>query len=227
MSLTVAPFIIRNPTNKKTRLATICTMPYRDPKLELMLRIVAPGKTPDQRTPNNHDKARPKIIKPHQKMPVLLPLDDSLISNPNKETTPAMSANRPAVQKLSLGTHGFSPVRTYTVTRVTFNPSRAHYKHRRPHSDFSLFAFGEDSFFVDLTYVFKPTFQKLACFFDIFSHSGAHIQTEITHSVDYDIPQWSEGNKTPRELNEFVDEAIAYVLEAPLYYLDVNGLTKY
>jgi hypothetical protein len=91
-------------------------MPYRDPKLEVMLRIVALGKTTDQRTPNNHDKARPKIIEPHQKMPVLLPWNDSLISNPNKETTPAMSVNRPAVQKLSLDTSGFSPVRTYTVT---------------------------------------------------------------------------------------------------------------
>jgi multimeric flavodoxin WrbA len=32
--------------------------------------------------------------------------------------------------------------------------------------------------------------------------------------------------KTPGELNEIVDKADAYVLGAPLYYLDVNGLTK-
>ncbi len=48
-------------------------------------------------------------------------------------------------------------------------------------------------------------------------------QTEIIYIIDYDIPQWSEGHKTPRELNEIVDEADAYVLGAPLYYLDVNG----
>jgi multimeric flavodoxin WrbA len=51
-------------------------------------------------------------------------------------------------------------------------------------------------------------------------------QTEIMHLIDYDIPQWSEGHKTPRELNEIVDKADAYVLGAPLYCLDVNGLTK-
>jgi hypothetical protein len=63
--------------------------------------------------------------------------------------------------------------------------------------------------------------------FDIFSNSDVYTQTEVTHSIDYYIPQWSEGNKTPRKLNEFVNEADAYVLEVPLYYLDVNGLTKY
>ena len=49
---------------------------------------------------------------------------------------------------------------------------------------------------------------------------------EIIYLIDYDIPQWSEGRKTPRELNEIVVKADAYVLGAPLYYLDVNGLTK-
>ena len=49
---------------------------------------------------------------------------------------------------------------------------------------------------------------------------------EIIYLIDYDIPQWSEGHKTPSELNEIVDKADAYVLGAPLYYLDVNGLTK-
>jgi len=51
-------------------------------------------------------------------------------------------------------------------------------------------------------------------------------QTEITYLIDYDTPQWSEGHKTPRELNEIVDKADAYVLGAPLYYLDVSGLTN-
>ena len=52
-------------------------------------------------------------------------------------------------------------------------------------------------------------------------------QTEIVYLVDYDIPQWSEGHTiAPRELSEIVDKADAYVLGAPVYYLDVNGLTK-
>jgi multimeric flavodoxin WrbA len=32
-------------------------------------------------------------------------------------------------------------------------------------------------------------------------------QTEIIYLIDYDVPQWSEGHKTPRELNEIVDKA--------------------
>jgi len=55
----------------------------------------------------------------------------------------------------------------------------------------------------------------------------AGAQTEITYLVDYEIPQWSEGGrKAPEELNEVVDGADAYVLGAPVYYLDVNGLAK-
>ena len=55
----------------------------------------------------------------------------------------------------------------------------------------------------------------------------AGAQTEIIYLVDYEIPQWSEGGrKAPEELNEVVDGADAYVLGAPVYYLDVNGLTK-
>lgn len=52
-------------------------------------------------------------------------------------------------------------------------------------------------------------------------------QTEIIYLVDYEIPQWSEGSrKAPEELDDVVDGADAYVLGAPVYYLDVNGLTK-
>jgi len=55
----------------------------------------------------------------------------------------------------------------------------------------------------------------------------AGAQTEIVCLVDYEIPQWSEGRKkAPEELDEVVDGADAYVLGAPVYYLDVNGLTK-
>jgi len=51
-------------------------------------------------------------------------------------------------------------------------------------------------------------------------------QIEIIYLIDCDIPRWSEGHKTPGELNEIVNKADAYILGAPLYYLDVNGLTK-
>jgi len=55
----------------------------------------------------------------------------------------------------------------------------------------------------------------------------AGAQTEIIYLVDYEIPQWSEGGKrAPEELSEIVDGSDAYVLGAPVYYLDVNGLTK-
>ena len=33
---------------------------------------------------------------------------------------------------------------------------------------------------------------------------------EIIHLIDYDIPQWSEGHKTPKELNEIVEKADAF-----------------
>ena len=52
-------------------------------------------------------------------------------------------------------------------------------------------------------------------------------ETGIIYLIDYDIPQWSEDHKkAPGELSEIVDKADAYVLGAPVYYLDINGLTK-
>ena len=55
----------------------------------------------------------------------------------------------------------------------------------------------------------------------------ASAQTEIIYLVDHEIPQWTEGHKrAPEELNDVMDGADAYVLGAPVYYLDVNGLTK-
>jgi len=54
--------------------------------------------------------------------------------------------------------------------------------------------------------------------------AGGH--TEIIYSIDYDIPQCSDDHKTSEELNKVVDAADAYVLGAPVYYLDVNRLTK-
>jgi len=55
----------------------------------------------------------------------------------------------------------------------------------------------------------------------------AGAETEIVYLIDYDIPQWSEDHKkAPEELSEIVDKADAYVLGAPVYIGDVNGLTK-
>ena len=55
----------------------------------------------------------------------------------------------------------------------------------------------------------------------------AGADTEIIYLIDYDIPQWSESHKTaPEELCLLMGEADAYVLGAPVYCLDENGLTK-
>jgi NAD(P)H-dependent FMN reductase len=55
----------------------------------------------------------------------------------------------------------------------------------------------------------------------------AGADTEIIYLIDYDIPQWSEGpRRAPETLSEIVDGADAYVLGAPVYYLDINGLAK-
>jgi NAD(P)H-dependent FMN reductase len=55
----------------------------------------------------------------------------------------------------------------------------------------------------------------------------AGADTEIIYLIDYDIPHWSENHRnTPEELSEIVNRADAYVLGAPVYFLDINGLTK-
>ena len=55
----------------------------------------------------------------------------------------------------------------------------------------------------------------------------AGAETEIIYLIDYDIPQWSEEHTTaPEELIQIMDNADAYVLGAPVYVLDINGLTK-
>lgn len=52
-------------------------------------------------------------------------------------------------------------------------------------------------------------------------------QTKIVHLVEYEIKQWSDQQKSgPVELNEMMGEVDAFVLGAPVYYLDINGLTK-
>ena len=54
---------------------------------------------------------------------------------------------------------------------------------------------------------------------------GAYM--EIAYLVDYDIKPWSdESMRAPEDLNRILRNSDAYVLGAPVYYLDVNGLTK-
>ena len=52
-------------------------------------------------------------------------------------------------------------------------------------------------------------------------------ETGIIFLVDYDIKPWSEEHKrAPEELNDILKRADGYILGAPVYYLDINGLTK-
>ena len=43
---------------------------------------------------------------------------------------------------------------------------------------------------------------------------------------DYKIPFYTEEAKCPEELNRLCEEADALVIGAPVYYGDINGLTK-
>jgi len=55
----------------------------------------------------------------------------------------------------------------------------------------------------------------------------AGADTEITYLIEYDIPQWTSRKvRLPEELKEIMDKADAYVLGAPVYILEINGLTK-
>ncbi len=52
-------------------------------------------------------------------------------------------------------------------------------------------------------------------------------ESRIVYLIDYDIRPWTpESPKAPEELNEIMREADGYIIGAPVYYLDVNGLTK-
>ncbi|RLF20840.1 MAG: hypothetical protein DRZ82_00995 [Thermoprotei archaeon] len=54
---------------------------------------------------------------------------------------------------------------------------------------------------------------------------GAKVRT--IYLMDYDIRPWTlENPKAPEELNEIMREADGYIIGAPVYYLDINGLTK-
>lgn len=41
--------------------------------------------------------------------------------------------------------------------------------------------------------------------------------------LDYDVPEWSEGPKTLRELNEIVDNADAYILGSFIVLFGCNS----
>lgn len=50
---------------------------------------------------------------------------------------------------------------------------------------------------------------------------------ELLYLIDYDLKPWTpEHGKAPERLNEFMRKADGYVVGSPVYYLDVNGLTK-
>lgn len=52
-------------------------------------------------------------------------------------------------------------------------------------------------------------------------------ETRVIHLVDYEIKPWTdETRRAPEELNTLLRNADGYILGAPVYYLDVNGLTK-
>ncbi|MCD6443464.1 NAD(P)H-dependent oxidoreductase [Candidatus Bathyarchaeota archaeon] len=54
---------------------------------------------------------------------------------------------------------------------------------------------------------------------------GASVK--LVYLVDYDLKPWTpEHGSAPEELNELMRRADGYVVGSPVYYLDVNGLTK-
>ncbi len=56
---------------------------------------------------------------------------------------------------------------------------------------------------------------------------SAGAEVKIVYLIDYDIRPWTpEHPKAPEELNEIMRKADGYIIGAPVYYLDINGLTK-
>jgi len=56
---------------------------------------------------------------------------------------------------------------------------------------------------------------------------AAGAETLKVYLVDFNIQFWKEdGNGCPNELNALCEKADAFVLGAPVYYGDINGLTK-
>jgi len=55
---------------------------------------------------------------------------------------------------------------------------------------------------------------------------SAGVEPEKVYLIDYNIPFYTEEAKCPEELNRLSEEADALVIGAPVYYGDINGLTK-
>jgi len=55
---------------------------------------------------------------------------------------------------------------------------------------------------------------------------SAGVESMKAYLIDYKIPFYTEEAKCPEELNRLCEEADALVIGAPVYYGDINGLTK-
>jgi len=52
------------------------------------------------------------------------------------------------------------------------------------------------------------------------------VETKKAYLIDYEVPFYTEETKCPEELSRLCEEADALVIGAPVYYGDINGLTK-
>ena len=55
---------------------------------------------------------------------------------------------------------------------------------------------------------------------------SAGFETKKVHLADFEVPFYSEEAKCPEEVSRMCEEANALVIGAPVYYGDINGLTK-
>ena len=52
------------------------------------------------------------------------------------------------------------------------------------------------------------------------------VETEKVYLINYKVPFYTEEAKCPEELNNLCEEADALIIGAPVYFGDINGLTK-
>ena len=55
---------------------------------------------------------------------------------------------------------------------------------------------------------------------------SAGVETEKVYLVDFKVPFYTEQSQCPEELSRLCEEADALIIGAPVYYGDINGLTK-
>jgi len=55
---------------------------------------------------------------------------------------------------------------------------------------------------------------------------SAGVETEKVHLVDFKVPFYTEQAQCPEELSKLCEKADALIIGAPVYYGDINGLTK-